>query len=258
LPKENGLQTLWRQDVDRPEEFVTVEDRTRILRIGHRGAAGHAPENTLGAIRAGISLGVDFIELDIQRTLDERLVVLHDQLVDRTTNGHGLVSSFTFAELQNLDAGNGEPIPSLEQALAAISGQAGAMLEAKSPGTGPAIYAAVQAAAFTGPVVYASFLHSEIRDIRRLDPQAQTLALIEGVPLSGAAFATEANATLVGLALDSATPEFVAILHRAGLEVWIYTVNDPALIAHTIALRADGIISDYPNRIPHTGTQILW
>ena len=58
----------------------------QILRIGHRGAADHAPENTIAAIRTGISLGVDFVELDIERTRDGRLVVLHDELVDRTTN----------------------------------------------------------------------------------------------------------------------------------------------------------------------------
>ena len=229
-----------------------MEDRRRILRIGHRGAAGHAPENTLAAIRAGLTLGVDFIELDIQRTRDERLVVIHDRLLDRTTNGHGLVSDLTFDQLQKLDAGNGESIPSLEAALAAIDGHAGAMLEAKSFGTGLAIHAAVQASAFAGSIVYASFLHAEILDIRRLDPQTQTLALIECVPISGAAFALEAQASIVGLASDFATPEFVYTLHRAGLKVWVYTVNDPTRIAHTIALGADGIISDYPDRIPST------
>jgi glycerophosphoryl diester phosphodiesterase len=227
-----------------------VDDHRRIFRIGHRGAAGHAPENTLAAVRAGLSLGVDFIELDIQSTRDGNLVVIHDHSVDRTTNGTGLVCDHTWDELQSLDAGRGESIPSLEDALASIDGHAGAMLEIKAPGLGPTLYRAVQASGFSGPVVYASFLHAEIRAIHALAPQAKTLALMECVPISGAAFALDAQATLVGLALDFATPAFIATLHRADLQVWVYTVNQPAQIAHAIALGVDGIISDYPDRIP--------
>jgi glycerophosphoryl diester phosphodiesterase len=224
----------------------------RILRIGHRGAAGHASENTIAAIQEGISLDVDYIELDIQRTRDGCLVVMHDQFVDRTTNGTGRVSDLTWEELRLLDAGNGEHIPSLEAALAAANGRAGVMLEAKTPGIGPDLFHAVQAAAFAGPVIYASFLHAEILAIRNLAPLAETMALIECVPVSGAAFARDVNATLVGVSLDSATPAFIATLHDNGFEVWIYTVDEPRLIQHALDLGADGIISNYPSRIPKT------
>ncbi len=222
----------------------------RILRIGHRGAAGHAPENTIAAIRRGISLGVDFVELDLQRTRDGRLVVIHDKLVDRTTDGSGFVSEMTWDELQLLDAGNGERIPCLEEALAAANGQAWAILEAKTPGIGPAIHRVVRASAFSGQVIYASFLHEEILEIRKMDPLARTMALMECLPVSGAALARDANATLVGLSLDCATAEYIARLHDAGLEVLLYTVNDPKLIRCAIEFGADGVISDYPERIP--------
>lgn len=222
----------------------------RILRIGHRGAAGHAPENTLAAIRSGIALGVDFVELDVQRTRDGRLVLMHDKRLDRTTSGSGLLCKMTWDELRILDAGNGERVPCVEAALAAASGSAGAMLEVKAPGIGPDLYSMVQASAFSGPVIYASFLHAEILAIRGIDPRARTMALIENVPPSGAAFAQEAGATLVGLAHGSATAEFVRALHQTGLEVWFYTVNQPSLIARAIDLGADGIISDYPERVP--------
>jgi glycerophosphoryl diester phosphodiesterase len=222
----------------------------RILRIGHRGAAGHAPENTIAAIRRGVSLGVDFVELDVQRTRDGRLVVMHDKLVDRTTDGTGLVSEMTWDELQLLDAGNGEGVPCVEGALAAANGRAGAILEAKIPGIGLAIHRVVRASAFSGPVIYASFLHAEILEIRKIDPLARTMALMECVPVSGAALARDANATFVGLSLDCATAEFIAALHDGGLEVLLYTVNDPRLIHCAIELGADGVISDYPERIP--------
>lgn len=222
----------------------------RILRIGHRGAAGHAPENTIAAVSRGISLGVDFVELDVQRTRDGRLVVMHDKLVDRTTDGTGLVSEMTWDELQLLDAGNGERIPCVEEALAAANGHAGAILEAKTPGIGPAIHRMARASAFSGQVIYASFLHGEILEIRKIDPPARTMALMECVPVSGAALARDANATLVGLSLDCATAEIIAALHDADLEVMLYTVNDPRLIHCAIEFGADGVISDYPERIP--------
>ena len=224
--------------------------RQRILRIGHRGAAGHAPENTIAAIRRGIALGVDFVELDVQRTRDGRLVVMHDKFVDRTTDGTGLVSEMTWDELQLLDAGNGEGIPCLEEALAAANGHAGAILEAKTPGIGPAMHRVVRASAFSDQVIYASFLHGEILEIRKIDPLARTMALMECVPVSGAALARDAKATLVGLSIDCVTAEFIAALHDAGLEVLLYTVNDPRLIHCAIEFGADGIISDYPERIP--------
>lgn len=228
----------------------TFKKSPRIVRIGHRGAAGHAPENTGAAIRAGTALGVDFVEVDLQRTRDGRLVAMHDERVDRTTDGSGLVAEMTWEELQRLDAGNGERIPSLEAVLAAASGHAGVMLEVKTPGIGADLYRAVQASAFAGPVVYASFLHAEILAIRAIDPRARTLALIESVPPSGTAFARDAMATLVGLDADSATAEFLATLHDDGLEVWLYTVNESRLIRRGLDLGADGIISDYPERIP--------
>jgi glycerophosphoryl diester phosphodiesterase len=222
----------------------------RILRIGHRGAAGHAPENTIAAIRRGVSLGVDFVELDVQRSRDGRLVVMHDEFVDRTTDGTGPVSEMTWDELQLLDAGNGERVPCVEGALAAANGHAGAILEAKLRGIGPAIHRVVRASAFSGPVIYASFLHAEILEIRKIDPLAKTMALMDCIPVSGAAVARDANATSVGLSHDCATAEFIAALHDGGLEVFLYTVDDPRLIQCAIELGADGVISDYPERIP--------
>lgn len=222
----------------------------RIVRIGHRGAAGHAPENTIAAIHEGISLGVDFVEMDVQRSQDGRLVVMHDLLVDRTTNGKGLVSELAWEELRSLDAGGGEGVPSLKAALAAANGRVGVMLEAKAEGVGVGLHHAVQESRFAGPVVYASFLHPEMLAIRRVDPLARTMVLLEGVPVSGAAFAEEAKVTLVGLAIDFATAGFVAALHDAGLEVWVYTVNDPRLIERAVELGVEGIISDFPERVP--------
>ncbi len=198
----------------------------------------------------GISLSVDFVELDVQRTRDGCLVAMHDALVDRTTSGSGAVSDMTWDELRLLYAGNGERVPSLEAVLAAADGHAGVMLEIKAAGTGLEIQRAVRASGFSGRVIYASFLHAEILAIREADPVADTMALMECVPVSGAAFALDAKATLVGLAFEFATPEFIATLHDAGVQVCLYTVNEPWLIRRAIDLGVDGVISDYPERVP--------
>jgi glycerophosphoryl diester phosphodiesterase len=220
-----------------------------VLRIGHRGAAGHAPENTLAAVAAGLALGVDLIEVDVQSTRDGALVIMHDKRVDRTTDGAGTVGELTLAEIRSLRAGNGDPVPTLDDVLRAVSGRAGMMIEIITPGIGAEVVRAVVASGFRGSVVYASFLHSELLAIRREDPRAATLALLEGVPVAATAFALDAQASHVGLSLDSTTPEFIAALKQAGLQVFLYTLNDPRDIDRARQLGVDGIISDYPDRV---------
>ena len=93
-----------------------------VLRIGHRGAAGHAPENTLVSFEKAIDLGCDMTELDVHICGSGELVVIHDETVDRTTNGSGRVSELTLREIKILDAGDGEEIPTLEEVLELLRG----------------------------------------------------------------------------------------------------------------------------------------
>jgi len=221
----------------------------KILRIGHRGAAGHAPENTLAAVEKGIGLGADFVEVDVQRTRDNHLVCIHDKFVDRTTNGSGAVQDFRLDELQQLDAGRGERIPALREVLAAASGRTGVLLESISPGTGPEILEAVKSFGLRSPVIFSSFLHRELADIRRRDSGAKTMALLEGIPLDMPGFALEAGATHAGLSIDSISKEFVEALHGAGLQVFVYTVDDAKSIQMARSLNVDGLVSNYPERL---------
>src|SRR5213593_3287192 len=97
----------------------------KVLRIGHRGAAGYAPENTLRSIEQAIALGCDLVEVDVRRTRDGDLVLLHDERVDRTTNGKGNVAEMTLKDLRTLDAGGGPRIPTLQEALHVADGRVG-------------------------------------------------------------------------------------------------------------------------------------
>ncbi|WP_447965053.1 glycerophosphodiester phosphodiesterase [Nitrospira sp. Ecomares 2.1] len=220
-----------------------------LLRIGHRGAAGHAPENTLASLNLAIKLGVDMVEFDVRRTADGALVLLHDDLVDRTTNGKGTVENLSLSVLRELDAGGGERVPLLEEALACLSGRAGAMIELKVRGIAADVCALVKAADFQGTVIYASFFHEELLPVKRLIGDAFTLALIEDVPIPYTAFATAAQATHVGVALDVVTPSLVNAFQEQGFKVFVYTVNEPEDIRRMKQMGVDGIISNFPDRI---------
>src|ERR1051326_665563 len=88
-----------------------LHQRGRVWVVGHRGAMGHSPENTMASFERGLELGADWIELDVHLSRDGCLMVIHDETLDRTTNGHGLVQDYTLAELKQLDAGAGQQIP---------------------------------------------------------------------------------------------------------------------------------------------------
>ena len=219
------------------------------LRIGHRGAGGHAPENTLAALELALKFGVDMVEFDVQRSVDGALVLFHDRTVDRTTNGEGKIADLPLRVLRELDAGAGERIPLLEEALACLNARAGAMIELKVRGVAADVCAKVKATDFQGEVIYASFFHEELLTVRRLMGNALTLALIEDAPKHPKAFAIEAQGTHAGLALDAVTTTLVQALQVEGIKVFVYTVDEPDDIKRMKQLGVDGIISNFPDRI---------
>jgi glycerophosphoryl diester phosphodiesterase len=233
------------------EKFGLCVNRgeTMVLRIGHRGAAGHAPENTLASLEKGIALGANFVEFDVQLTRDGHLVLIHDRMVDRTTNGKGIVSEMNLQDLRKLDAGDGQILPLLDEALRVANRRAGVVIELKIQGIAKQVCTAVEQHGFISPVIYASFFHPELLEVRKTLRNAQTLALLEGMPVDPTSFATDAQATHVGLAVDSISPSFVETLHSEGLQVFVYTANHPLEIQRMKSLGVEGIISDFPERI---------
>jgi glycerophosphoryl diester phosphodiesterase len=223
--------------------------KKEVLRIGHRGACGHAPENTLRSIAQAIKQGCDLVEVDVQRTKDGHLVLIHDLRVDRTTNGKGLVAEMNLEDLRKFDAGGGHKIPTLEEALEAATGRIGLILEVKAEGLAYDLCSIVRASGFTGPILYASFLHNELQHLRRADPEARIVVLLKRPPKDPTAEAARLQATHVGLRFDTATKPLVTTLHKARLTTFVYTVNNPKDIQRMRALGVDGIISDFPDRI---------
>jgi glycerophosphoryl diester phosphodiesterase len=229
---------------------MTKESPTStILRIGHRGACGYRPENTLASIEHAINLRCHFTEIDVRRTADGMLVLLHDERVDRTTDGQGSIAELALEDAQKLDAGSNQKVPTLEETLAIASGRIGLILELKVPGLTYDACATVRGSGFNGSVIYASFLHEELQHVRRIDPKAQTLALFKRLPEDPGATAISLQATHVGVRIDTVTKPLVHRLHDARLLVFVYTIDKPAAIKRMKMLGVDGIISDFPDLI---------
>ena len=135
--------------------------------VGHRGAAGLVPENTLKGFRYAIELGVDCVECDVHLTRDERLIVMHDETVDRTTNGSGRIRDLDFATIRALDAGDGEQVPTLDEVLATTQGKVKLLCELKGEGVEDAAVDAVLARGIESEVTFTSFDMERIGQVKR-------------------------------------------------------------------------------------------
>lgn len=236
-----------------------------ILCFAHRGARGHAPENTLAAFALAFDLGADGIECDVQRSRDGALVIIHDGTLERTTSGTGPVAAQTLAHLRALDAGRRwrwpERIPTLEETLALaqargrqinleIKGQS----EAEALGTAQALAAVLAHLDGTerARVLVSSFTLPAVAALKRELPWLRVAALFGGrrwrhadMVAPARALAAEAIHPAVGLA----APAVIQRAHAAGLRVHIWTANRLRVIAQLMAWGVDGLFTDYPERI---------
>lgn len=229
-----------------------MSDTTAFTIIGHRGARGHAPENTLLALDTGIRLGAHWLEFDVQH-VDGELWLMHDLTVDRTTDGRGLLSTMTSGQIRALDAGGGQNVPTLRDALDLIDNRAGVNIELKTwNGCAQAV------AALLGDVIadgwpaerflVSSFHHPELRAFHQLLPDVPIGPLLCGVPLDWAACASELGAAVLSVSSEFVDDTLVDDAHRRGVKLYVYTVNEPEEMRRLRAIGVDGIFSDYPDR----------
>jgi len=226
----------------------------KILKIGHRGAMGHEPENTIRSFKKAMALDVDAIELDVYVCKTGELIIMHDDKVDRTTNGIGYTQEKTFTELRALDAGKGELIPTLEEVLDVIDKNIIVNIELKGKDTALATCKVIQKYIKTkgwlaSNFMISSFDHHELNKFKHLYPEISIGALVDGIPLSYSDCAVELNAQSINLCLDFINQEFVNHAHKNGLKVYVWTVNDDDDIAKMKALNVDGIFCNYPERL---------
>lgn len=216
------------------------------LIIGHRGAAGLEPENTLAAFREAVRLGVDGVELDV-RCVGDELVVFHDDELDRTTDGHGAVAGADLPTLRRLDAGHGERVPTLAEVLEAVPQRVLVNVELKGPGT--AAPAARRLAGLSRRFLVSSFDHERLRAFRAGCPHTPVAPLARKWSSDLEVLARSLNAWSVNLASRIVTRARVAAVHSWGCRCLVFTVNTPRRAERLRAMGVDGVFTDYPNRL---------
>lgn len=219
--------------------------------FGHRGAAGHAPENTLQSIAAGLAYGVDGIEIDV-RLLEDELIVLHDERLERTTTGGGHYKAMRLADLRRLDAGNGQRVPLLAEVVAVVAGRAVLNVEVKEAGIARQVVAALERvapAACLADILLSSFDEATTTELATLCGSMRLGVLYEDGFTAALARAEALAAWSLHLPLLDVGPAAVAAAHAAGLRVYVYTVNAHEDIARCQAAGVDGVFSDYPDRV---------
>lgn len=218
--------------------------------IAHRGARSLAPENTLKAFNEAIDRGAPWIELDVQWHAGE-LWVIHDDRLERTTNGRGRLADHSVATLRALDAGDGERIPLLKEAIDRIGHRAKINVELKTgAGTAAAVAELLQGCLAQGwradEFLVSSFILPELREFKRLMPNISLGVLLCGVPLDLAACASTLGAGTVTLDRGFADPDLIADARQRGMQVYVYTVDEPDDVERLQALGVVGIFTDNP------------
>ncbi len=268
---------------DRPatiDEFMRVGGRTRV--IAHRGFSGLAPENTLVALRRAIEVGADMVEIDVLLTHDGEVVLLHDDTLERTTNGEGVAAEVSLEEIRRLDAGSwfspefaGERVPLLAEALDLVRDRILINVEIKGSavtaeaegGIVDKVLRLVRERDMLDQVVISSFEPEALRQARQLDRaatgRAATGRAATGITVKTASLYDDKLHRGMGplevmAAVDSngfnlsarrLSPEILDACHGAGRPVAVYTVNEEADMQRLMAAGVDAIFTDRPDRL---------
>lgn len=248
----------------------------RTLNIGHRGAAGVAPENTMAAFELALAQGADGIEFDVRLSADGEPVAIHDRRLERTTSGTGFVHEYKARVLKSLDAGSWfnerypaqargrfvrQRIPLLAEVLRWVR-QRGckALVEVKQgsdayPGIEAKILRTIHYTATASLVTVISFDYPALRRLRELDANL-SLGVSFKRPLFALRRAKSVGARMVVPHWAFASRRFIRRVHQAGIEVVVWTVNQPDAMRRKISDGVDGIVTDYPARLAEIRTRL--
>ncbi|MBI5879481.1 MAG: glycerophosphodiester phosphodiesterase [Chloroflexi bacterium] len=229
--------------------------------FGHRGAMSIAPENTLVSLAAARDAGADGVEFDVQFAKDRALVIIHDDALERTTNGHGRVSDYTLAELQALDAGGrfdarfaGERIPTLDEVFALPGRPLALNIEIKlepalkeDTGLEQAVVDCIRRNRAESRVLISSFNWHALRRIRRIAPDLR-IGVLYAHPIDEAEVA-DLRAEAMHPRWSLVDAEFVQRVHARGQQVNVWTVNEEADMRRMIALGIDTLMTNFPQRL---------
>lgn len=220
---------------------------TGLYIIGHRGACGYEPENTIRSLRKAINLGVDAVEIDVRLTKDNKLAVIHDTTLDRTTNGKGLVRNYTLEELKKFDAGKGEHIPSLSEVIDFVRNKVELVIEIKDLGSESLVASAVLDEGVADSVMVTSFHPSSVLTIKELLPKIKTGVIFSSEPIRAYELALHTKANAILPRIDRLSKTMVKQAHEHNVLVYTWVVNNKAEFFKALDLGVDGVASDFPD-----------
>ncbi|HVH32000.1 MAG TPA: glycerophosphodiester phosphodiesterase family protein [bacterium] len=230
--------------------------------IAHRGASAEAPENTLAAYRRALAIGVHGVELDVNLSADREPMVIHDHVLDRTTDGHGPVGTRTLVELRRLDAGRwfgeafaGERLLTLAEALDVLRAVR-VIVEIKAglgrtPGIADRVAAVIRASTHRA-VTVSSFDHPLLVEVKAALPEIDIAVLYTARPIHALRLAQDAGAGYLHPYWFWLTPDVVTAAHAAGLYVETWVVDEPADQSRVLGMEVDGVMTNHPPRLRQT------
>lgn len=239
--------------------LVSVDAQEKKIMIqAHRGASGYAPENTMASFKMALELKADYLELDVHLTKDGHLVILHDETVDRTTDGKGAVKNMTLAEIKKLDAGakfaqkfKGEKVPALDELLKTYSGKIKFNIEIKADECEEAVVKLIKKYKIEKDVMVSSFHHEYLQKIKELEPSVVTAGLVMMGPKIKHLKNT-IKADYLNIHESFLTKAVYDKAREIGLGVIVWTVNEKENMKKFTQLGVDGIITNYPDAAVQT------
>lgn len=244
--------------------FTFVKIMAKILKIGHRGAKGYEPENTLISFQKAIDMQVDGIELDVHLSADGKIIVIHDETIDRTSNGKGFVNKLSLRELKafrienehdpRLPAELAQHIPTLTEVFDLVNHQCLVNIEIKGKGMAKRIMELIELYAEKKNWKYNQFLVSSfdwvsLMDIHLQNPEIPLGVLTEYDLDLAFAFAKFIDAQSIHAHYHLLSKKMTAQIQEEGIQVFAWTVNEPEDIQKIKSFKVNGIITDFPNRI---------
>lgn len=225
-----------------------------MIKIGHRGARGYEPENTLISFQKALDLGVDGIELDVHLSKDGVVVVIHDETVDRTTDGIGAIHDLAVAKIKKLRTDKNQQIPTLTEVLDLIDKRVFVNIELKGKGTSKPVVQLVEKYIAENDWSYSDFIISSfdwdlLEEVVALNPKIPIAVLTETTVEEALAFAKKIKAMAINPDYTLLSPENSKQLKGEGFQIFPWTVNEFDAITKMKSYGVDGIISDYPDRI---------
>ena len=218
------------------------------LIYGHRGSPFKAPENTIASIKKALEDGCEAVEIDVRKTKDNKIVVIHDIRVDRTANGKGFVSDFALNELKKLSF-NGEKIPTLNEVIDFVGKKASIIIELKEENLEKDIIKIIEKNGFLDKAIIISFYHKLIKNIKESNKKIKTGILLVGKPIDTVELAHEAEADYLFLNYAYVDKELVSKAHKNNLKVYVWNIDTIKDLGEMLKLNVDGIGSNKPDLI---------